>query len=130
MTEPHDEWLAKAEDDLQFARVGLERKFFAQVCFLSQQVVEKSLKATLVFLGRSYPKSHNLRELSKRVPELSLESFYEPLTVLDGYYVPLRYPDAAPGMKAGGPPNSKDAEEALKTAEEIWNRVIQFIVKK
>lgn len=130
MNGPHEEWLAKAEDDLKFARIGLEEKFFAQVCFLSQQVIEKCLKATLISLGRAYPKSHNLRELSKLIPELSLQSHYESLTVLDGYYVPLRYPDAAPGTKASGPPNKEEATEALKIAENIWDLTTQFIFSR
>jgi len=41
----YKEWLAKAEDDLNFAKLGLESNFYSQVCFLSHQIIEKSLKA-------------------------------------------------------------------------------------
>ncbi len=126
MTVPHEEWLTKAADDIQFAALGLKEEFYSQVCFLSQQAIEKALKGALVKLGRSYPKSHNLRELAKRVPELNLKGHMEQLTIIDGYYVPLRYPDAAPGMKASGSPNQTEAAEALTTAKEIFDIVKNF----
>lgn len=127
MTELHEEWMEKAADDFKFAEVGLKEGFYSQVCFLSQQVIEKSLKGCLVKLGRAYPKSHNLRELAQRVPELSLKPYLERITIMDGYYVPIRYPDAAPGMKASGPPNQTEATEALTTAKEIFDVVEKFL---
>src|SRR5436853_3448790 len=58
--QPHEQWLARAEDDLSFAQLGLREKYFSQVCFLSQQVVEKAFKAFLLAKGRSYPE-HSIR---------------------------------------------------------------------
>ena len=37
-----DRWLKQAENDLDFARVGLREGFFAQVCFLAQQSAEST----------------------------------------------------------------------------------------
>ena len=127
MNAPHEEWLSKAEDDLQFARVGLKEDFCAQVCFLSQQAIEKCLKGTLVKLGRSYPKTHSLRELFHLISEIKWDKWAEAITIIDGYYVPLRYPDAAAGSKASGPPNKEEAGEALQTAEEIFQVVTDFL---
>lgn len=123
MSKPHDEWFRRAEDDLKFAAVGLKEGFCTQVCFLSQQVIEKSLKGALVALGRRYPKSHNLRQLAKLLPELHLKKWQEGLTILDGYYVPLRYPDAAPAIKASGDPNESEAKQALSIAQEIFDTI-------
>lgn len=120
MPKRHEEWFLKAEDDLKFAKVGLEEGFYAQVCFLSQQAIEKCLKGALIALGRPYPKSHGLTELSKLVPELAPQQWATALTIIDGYYVPLRYPDAAAGSKASDPPNQEEAKEVLVTAEEIF----------
>ncbi len=130
MSAPHEEWLTRAENDLRFAELGLREGFYSQVCFLSQQVVEKCFKGALVALGRSYPKSHSLRELASKLPELSLKKHVEALTILDGYYVPIRYPDAAPGMKAGGSPNKGEASAALDTARAIWDIVAKHLSKK
>lgn len=55
--------------------------------------------------------------------ELDFQKWATVLTVIDGYYVTLRYPDAAAGSKAGGPPNQEEAGEALTTAEEIFEHV-------
>ncbi len=41
-------WLSKAGDDLEFAKLGLDNEFYSQVCFLSHQVVEKSLIVELM----------------------------------------------------------------------------------
>ncbi|MFA4974728.1 MAG: HEPN domain-containing protein [bacterium] len=130
MSAPHEEWLTRAENDLRFAELGLREGFYSQVCFLSQQVVEKCFKGMLVALGRSYPKSHSLRELASKLPELSLKKHSEALTILDGYYVPIRYPDAAPGMKAGGAPNKGEARVAIDTARAIWDIVTKYLSKK
>src|SRR5436309_9802815 len=61
--QPHEQWLARAEDDLSFAQLGFREKYFSQVCFLSQQVVEKALKAFRLAKGRSYPRVHKVVEL-------------------------------------------------------------------
>lgn len=127
MSGQHEEWLAYAEDDLRFAELGFKEGFYTQVCFHSQQTIEKSLKGTMVALKRIYPKSHNLLELAKKLPELSLEKYYEELTIIDGYYIPIRYPDATPGTKASGQPNKTEAGDALNTARKIWDIVSRFL---
>ncbi len=38
-------WLRQAADDFRFARLAVERKFFAQACFVAQQVGGKAAKA-------------------------------------------------------------------------------------
>lgn len=130
MIEQHEEWLDRAEDDLKFAEVGLREEFFAQVCFHSQQCIEKCLKATLVSLGRPYPKSHNLQELMQKLPELKLDQWLEGISIIDGYYVPIRYPDAMPGMKSSGPPNREEAKDALDVAEKVFGEVTRFLSSK
>jgi HEPN domain-containing protein len=42
-----EEWLAKAQEDYEFARINLEaqKPFYAQICFHFQQAAEKYLKA-------------------------------------------------------------------------------------
>jgi HEPN domain-containing protein len=130
MNERHKEWLERAENDLRFAEIGLKEGFYAQVCFLSQQVIEKCLKGVLVAFDKSYPKTHSLRELAQLLPELKLSKLKAKLTILDGYYVPIRYPDAAPGMKATGQPNCSEANEALETARQVWDIVTDYLFKK
>lgn len=127
MNAPHESWMNRASDDLRFAELGLREGFYSQVCFLAQQAIEKSLKGSLVALGRPYPKSHSLRELARLVPELDLKSWQEELSLLDGYYVPLRYPDAAPAINQSGEPNKSEAAQALSVAQDIFDRVSKYL---
>jgi len=62
------EWLQKAEDDFQFARISLDEKkpFVAQICFLFQQSAEKYLKAFMLSQGLKLQKIHDLMILLKR----------------------------------------------------------------
>ena len=121
MSEPHENWLAKAEDDQDFAALGLEHEYFSQVCFLSQQAVEKALKAILIAKAGQYPRLHNLVELLNRcaanVPEIS--RFEEGVRILDQYYIPSRYPDGVPGGLPDGEPAERHAREALDLAGDI-----------
>jgi HEPN domain-containing protein len=123
--QPHEQWLARAEDDLSFAQLGFREKYFSQVCFLSQQVVEKSFKAFLLAKGRSYPRLHKVIELAKLCVELEndLDSLKNELKLLDEFYIPTRYPDAIPGGLPGGVPAAADAQMALETA----SKVLEFV---
>ena len=60
------EWIGKAENDLTNAVNTLKmgkRGPTDTVCFHAQQCVEKYLKATLVWKGIDFPKTHNISEL-------------------------------------------------------------------
>jgi HEPN domain-containing protein len=130
MKERHEAWFAYAEDDLNFAKVGLREGFHAQVCYHCQQAIEKCLKGLLVFQGKTYPRTHGLMELAKSIPELDLKKWRLSLARIEDYCVPTRYPDAAPGTASSGPPSKEEAAEALKTAGEIFHWVKEIESKK
>ncbi len=119
MTRPHEAWFAMAEDDLNFAKVGLREKFYSQVCFLSQQAIEKTLKGYLVHLGKTYPKTHKLIDLYRLCGAKFLEPFKNKIKLIDEFYIPTRYPDGIPGGLPNRASNDADASEALKTAEDV-----------
>lgn len=50
MSDP-EQWLAFARQDAQIADLAMREGIFNQVCFHSQQCVEKSLKALIVHQG-------------------------------------------------------------------------------
>ena len=130
MTRPHEAWFAMAEDDLNFARVGLREKFFSQVCFLSQQAIEKVLKGYLVHLGKTYPKTHKLIDLYRLCGAKFLEPFKNKIKLIDEFYIPTRYPDGIPGGLPNRASNETDASEALKTADDIMQACLSHIEKK
>jgi HEPN domain-containing protein len=61
---PHELWLAKAPEDLEVGKLCFREQYFAQACFLSQQVIEKSLKVFLVSKRGSYPREHKVVKLA------------------------------------------------------------------
>lgn len=119
MKKPHDGWFYLAGEDLAFARDGLEGGFYAHVCVLSQQAVEKAMKGYLVSKKKDYPRTHGLMMLKELMNAPWLDEHIVHLKKLSEFYVPLRYPDAMPGSLPDGLPGKDDASDALNWAEEI-----------
>jgi HEPN domain-containing protein len=61
------EWLARADEDLQFATYGLTMQAqtppYRLIAYHAQQCAEKCLKAFLVFHNVDFPYTHNIRKL-------------------------------------------------------------------
>ena len=119
-------WALKAEDDFSFAKDTFkESKFYDHVCFLSQQAVEKYIKAVIIITTGTLTKkqkTHNLIYLAQicRVA-LDLSDFEIDLRKLTNAYIPARYP-----MNGYTKFSREDAKECLKSAENIIN----FIKRK
>lgn len=124
------EWLERAEDDeLNILSVLKHRDGTpAFVCFASQQVVEKCLKALLLFYSGDYPKEHSLSKLTSLLevycPGIS-EKIKSEIVSLDPYYIGTRYPGDIPLESF----TWKLSEEAYKSAVEIKNFVLEKINK-
>jgi HEPN domain-containing protein len=91
-------WLKKGEHDLQTVSIIMDalvkEKPFDTVCFHCQQAAEKYLKAYLVFLDVSFPKTHIIAQLielgAKKDDELRSLAGTDELT---SYGTDIRYPD-------------------------------------
>ena len=111
------EWVLKAKDDeLNAVSILKHRDGTASVvCFLSQQMAEKYLKAFLTFRGERFPKIHILDFLLELC--LKLDSGFIKLKddaiFLTDFYVETRYPGDYPEF------NWKDGEKAFKAALRI-----------
>jgi HEPN domain-containing protein len=116
-----------ADDDLKFARVGFREGFYSQVCFLSQQAMEKSLKGYLVYKGKNYPKTHKLVDLYFLCREKFLEPFKNKIKLVDEFYIPTRYPDGIPGGLPNRISSETDAKEALGAAEGLLEAIMKKI---
>lgn len=90
------EWLCKADEDFNFARLNLEEgnNFYAQICFHFQQAVEKYLKSFIVAHDLEFEKMHNLIILLKicAKKEPSLISLMDKCELLNTAYIETRYP--------------------------------------
>ncbi|MBI4128018.1 MAG: HEPN domain-containing protein [Parcubacteria group bacterium] len=111
------EWSKKAEED-EFAGVELLKaaKFAAPVCFHFQQMVEKLLKALLVFEGKSFPKTHDLIALASIAePEVTgIRAHKSDLELLNRYYIEARYPGDFPEISLAECQEARDAAGRIK----------------
>jgi len=112
------EWLARADDDFQFALINFKegRTFFSQICFHLQQSAEKYLKSYIVAYELEFRKIHDLPLLLKicMSREPSLEQLRGDCEYLNTYYVETRYPVHWPTRLSG-----EDTERALQAASRV-----------
>jgi HEPN domain-containing protein len=88
------EWINRAESDLSIAKSHIEGAYLEDLCYHSQQCVEKALKAVLLHHCGKFPYIHDLSELINQikqagieVPQVLMES-----VVLTEFAVEGRYP--------------------------------------
>lgn len=117
-------WFNASENDLDWARGSLDLKKYAGVCFLSQQVAEKSLKAFLYSKDEDLKKIHDLDKLlstaMKHKPGFA--KFKKVTATLSGYYLTTRYPDI-------GDIDVFDKEELAKEALSMAEKLHTFVKK-
>ena len=119
-------WLRQATDDYRFGRAALRGRFYAQACFVAQQVAEKAAKAVHYELAGRPVIGHSVRALLRRLNARARVT--DELLVLGGqldqYYVSTRYPDALPGIAPADAFSAAQARAALRAAGRIlrWAR--------
>lgn len=114
-------WLEQADEDLITANYLMEKERYYMVCFLSQQIAEKSLKAYLYFKGEELVIGHSVQELCEWAERLDGDfgEIKERIAILDSYYVPTRYPNSLPSSIPAKVFRRVPAEESLKLAKEV-----------
>jgi len=123
MNEAVERWLTFARQDLRMAELALEEGIYNQVCFHSQQCVEKAIKGWLEQQGQAPPRTHRMADLLALLPPELLNDLSGTLGLLDRFYIPTRYPDALPGTLPDGLPGVHDAREALDMAQQTLERI-------
>jgi len=121
-------WLEQAAADLHSAKVLLENNIYHTTCFISQQAAEKALKAYLYGQGEELVTGHSVASLCSWAAEYDHDftGLHEEIAILDGYYVPTRYPNGLPDDIPARVYTRKPAEESVKLAEEA----IEFVKNK
>jgi len=113
-------WLDQAKEDLKWARELLRLGGYHLVCFLAQQIAEKALKGYLYSQGEELVVGHSVERLCAAASSYS-PTFSEKRprwAILDGYYVPTRYPNSLPDSIPSQVYTEDAAREALNLAEE------------
>ncbi len=113
------DWMKKAEQDLKSARllIAAEEDLYDTVCFHSQQLAEKALKALFVARNIEFPKTHNLLLLSNLLLDADVIKYNEELESLTKYAIESRYPGEYVE------PRREDAQKALAVATKIYDLV-------
>ncbi|MCK5466075.1 HEPN domain-containing protein [Candidatus Parcubacteria bacterium] len=112
------EWFDIGNNEFGFACLGLDDeqdKFYAQVCFLFQQAIEKYLKGYLTAHNIKFEKTHDLGYLCQKCSNINKEfgEFIKDCEMVTQYYIPSRYPVHWPGH------TREQAEKGHKIAEKI-----------
>jgi HEPN domain-containing protein len=91
-------WLSQAAEDLRWAKHLAEEGGWHLACFLAQQVTEKAIKAFLYAQGEEIVLGHSVARLCANAARYQ-PKFAEKArrwSLLDGYYIPTRYPNGLP----------------------------------
>lgn len=109
------EWLNRAMSDLTLAKVRGEHVYLEDLCFHTQQAVEKAVKALLIKRKVDFPYVHNIARLlrlleqaGQRIPPSIREA-----AKLTKFAVVTRYPGTAPAI------SQKEYEEAVRIAKRV-----------
>ena len=93
------EWVNKAlDDELSINAIFKSKGAPGTICFLSQQMAEKFLKAFLISHNVDFPRVHHLERilgLCKKI-DAKFSDFDEEVVLLSEYYIETRYPGDYP----------------------------------
>ncbi|MCP9817658.1 HEPN domain-containing protein [Synechococcus sp. GreenBA-s] len=130
MAERSADWLNQALRDLDQAEASMQADRHEWACFAAHQATEKALKALNLAMGQQ-AWGHTLTRLWAAVPP-ERDAFNPPppealddrLRLLDGFYIPTRYPDSYPEGTPGEHFGRLQSEQALFHATAIvqWAR--------
>ncbi|MEM2935723.1 MAG: HEPN domain-containing protein [Candidatus Bathyarchaeia archaeon] len=120
-----------AEDFLGAAIDLFKTGRWAQSLLHCHQCIELALKAGLNALGLER-RGHGLNELLEELIQYrrGFERFRGKIKVLDQYYIPTRYANAFYSGSAAEHYTKKQAEEALKYAEEIFQGLKNLVAER
>lgn len=118
------DWFDIGDNEFGFAYSSLKDRhdeFYAQVCFMFHQSIEKYLKGYLAAKGGELKKIHDLGYLCKQciLFNKEFEYYLEDCKKMNKYYIASRYPQHWPIAR------KSQSQEAHKIAE----KVIGFIKK-
>jgi Uncharacterized conserved protein related to C-terminal domain of eukaryotic chaperone, SACSIN len=124
MADRSGDWYAQAGRDLEQAAASMEAERHEWACFAAHQAAEKALKALHLVLG-SVAWGHTLTRLWASVPvdwtpdPPPPQGLEDRLRLLDGFYIPTRYPDSYPEGTPGEHFGRLQSEQAIAHASVV-----------
>ena len=121
-------WLEQARHDLRWADDLARRGGYHIACFLAQQVAEKALKALLYARGAETVLGHSVQRLGADAAayDSSIADAARRWAILDGYYIPTRYPNGLPESI----PALVFTEEAAQDAVDLAREVVEAVSRR
>lgn len=117
------EWLNIADDDLGSAKDLASSEHWRQACFLSQQAVEKYIKALLTSRQILFERTHDIESLACLLSDAqTLELMRYDVLDLSEYAVDTRYPGSQASLI-----DCDDASRAISAATHV-SQVIHKIL--
>lgn len=125
-------WLRQAQEDLRWARHLAGQGAHHLACFLSQQVTEKALKAFLYAQGEEIVLGHSVERLCAAAAEFEPEfrAHARRWSILDGYYIPTRYPNGLPDGIPADVYTQHAAADAVELAEEAVECIAALLARR
>jgi len=114
------DWFRQAERDLEQAEDSRRAERHEWACFAAHQAAEKAVKALHLALGQE-AWGHVVARLLRELPEeVSVpHQLLEQARVLDGFYIPPRYPNSHPEGAPFEHYGPLQSEMAIRYAREI-----------
>ena len=116
------DWFLQAEFDLQHGAEAREAGRHEWACFAAQQAAEKAVKALHLARGQE-AWGHVVARLLAELPLPVPEDLIEKAKVLDGYYIPTRYPNGHPA----GAPHEHYGTLHSNAAVDYAREIVEFV---
>jgi len=90
----YEEWIERAKSSLELAQTKIiNHIYYEDLCYQSQQSVEKALKGLLIYYGIDPEFTHNVELLLKKLKKFTeIPENIEDAALLTDYAVQTRYP--------------------------------------
>ncbi|MCX7668721.1 MAG: HEPN domain-containing protein [Anaerolineae bacterium] len=121
-------WLRQAQEDLRWTDHLAREGAYHLACFLAQQVAEKALKAFLYAQGEEIVLGHSVERLCAAAArfDAAFRAKGRSWSILDGYYIPTRYPNGLPD----GIPADVYTEAAATDAVRLAAEAVAFVAER
>jgi len=113
-----EDWFRQALKDLEQANSSRAEGRHEWACFAAQQAAEKAVKALHLRLGQE-AWGHVVARLLRDLPAPAPDSLLDKARVLDGHYIPSRYPNSHPEGAPFEHYGQLQSEDAIRYAGEI-----------
>jgi HEPN domain-containing protein len=120
-------WLKYAGENLQSAKLLLERSLYNPCLQNVQQTVEKVLKALLVESSLKVKKTHSINELKRTLDSvgIALDMTEDECDLLDSIYLPSKYPLG--GILPDFEPDMEICERCIAIADRITTLAVKHL---